>query len=206
MDNPTQPVCASCAPVCDYTLADIPIQRQLASREEVFEAAKAHELSLPSALLVHACAYEGEAESLAAELCDGGCTTCRSRIEQEIPKAPAGSRETVYFISSEGQQELVKIGFTAGSAQERLKALQIGSPVPLQLLHCVETSPGEAQGLEGEFHNRWAELRVHGEWFKVAGDLAEFLALAKLRGPVEALSGPSHLDVARNGEQLLLLG
>jgi len=74
----------------------------------------------------------------------------------------------IYFIQGGDQ---VKIGYTE-NAEQRLKALQCGSPVPLEL---IATMPGDV-GTEAEMHARFSGARVHGEWFQWAGELAAFLA------------------------------
>ncbi|MCY0921148.1 GIY-YIG nuclease family protein [Streptomyces sp. H27-G5] len=72
--------------------------------------------------------------------------------------------ERVYLIGSAGSP-LVKIGWT-GNPEQRLRNLQTGSPVPLQLLAVFE---GGAI-VEAELHRRFADKRRHGEWFDLGPD------------------------------------
>ena len=68
----------------------------------------------------------------------------------------------IYFIACE-PLSAVKIGFTSGDAQKRLKELQTGCPVKLQLLGCVIGTQDE----ERMVHKRFARRRMQGEWFKI---------------------------------------
>jgi len=81
----------------------------------------------------------------------------------------------IYFIQDEGLN-LVKIGYTGDTdASERLRALQTGSPAGLVLL---TTIPGD-RAREASLHERFAPLRVNGEWFKPGPALMFFMLLAQ---------------------------
>lgn len=81
----------------------------------------------------------------------------------------------IYFIQDQ-TANLIKVGFTGGdSADDRMKALQTGSPVGLVLLL---TLPGE-RSVETQLHQRFAAARVHGEWFRPVPDLVQFMLEAK---------------------------
>lgn len=85
----------------------------------------------------------------------------------------------VYFIAPEALLnrpendcgKVVKIGFTKSHPYSRLKTLQTGSPLPLKVWFYFHGS----QDLEAAFHETFAELRVHGEWFMVQDKLEEFI-------------------------------
>jgi hypothetical protein len=64
-----------------------------------------------------------------------------------------------------------KIGFTKGNPRDRLKTLQCGSPVPLSLFRYMQGKK-EAERI---FHETFAPLRLHGEWFSIEGKLHSFL-------------------------------
>lgn len=66
--------------------------------------------------------------------------------------------DSVYFIG--GDDTPIKIGFSSAPTL-RLEALQTGHWVKLSIL---ATSPGTL-ATEAEYHNRFAEHRLHGEWF-----------------------------------------
>lgn len=58
---------------------------------------------------------------------------------------------------------LYKIGATKSTAASRMRALQIGSPVELRIIHAIVTdSPYQ---LEGLIHKRMKAKRRVGEWF-----------------------------------------
>ncbi len=67
----------------------------------------------------------------------------------------------IYFIQDEASLA-IKIGFTNGDPEERLKTLQTGCPGKLWLIH---TTPGD-QAFEKDLHDRFAQARVNGEWFR----------------------------------------
>ncbi len=66
----------------------------------------------------------------------------------------------VYFIRA-GSDGPVKIGYSA-SPPSRLKQLSTMSPLPL---HLLRTFDGNAS-TEKAFHRRFADARLHGEWFE----------------------------------------
>lgn len=77
-------------------------------------------------------------------------------------------KPVVYLIA--GPPDLFKIGWTSGAPEERLKALRTGTPYPLSLLDSTVGGPR----YEAELHRRYADVRVHGEWFALtANHLAE---------------------------------
>ncbi len=88
-----------------------------------------------------------------------------------IEQTATGSREpSIYFIYAPSQN-LVKIGFTEGSVQSRLEALQTGSAEKLQLLGRVVGTRYK----ESQLHKRWAAFRCEGEWFSVRDEFLSFL-------------------------------
>lgn len=68
---------------------------------------------------------------------------------------------TVYFIQ-EGHDGPVKIGQTKGWAGHRVTAMQCGNHRRLQVLGIIENQPASA---EADWHVRFAEVRLSGEWF-----------------------------------------
>lgn len=69
----------------------------------------------------------------------------------------------------------VKIGYTwvgyVEDVQKRIRSLETGCPWPLKLLATIDGSTA----LESRLHQRFREYRVHREWFRVEGELAEWL-------------------------------
>ncbi|MFG2629960.1 GIY-YIG nuclease family protein [Streptomyces sp. NPDC048473] len=81
----------------------------------------------------------------------------------------------VYLIGSP-ESPLVKIGWS-DNPERRLRDLQTGSPVPLQLLALFE---GGAV-IEAALHRQLADKRRHGEWFDLGADpVAVVSPLAKV--------------------------
>ena len=85
--------------------------------------------------------------------------------ESEMPTEEKGF---VYFIGEAienkwGQitTEYVKVGWTTGKPEIRLKALQTSNPRPLFLLGTIKTN----QQAEKMIHNQLSDARVRGEWF-----------------------------------------
>lgn len=72
--------------------------------------------------------------------------------------------ERVYLIGSP-DSPLVKIGWS-DNPERRLRDLQAGSPVLLQLLAVFEGG----HLIEAELHRRFAGKRMHGEWFDLGPD------------------------------------
>lgn len=83
---------------------------------------------------------------------------------------PLPVREVVYFIQAESGTGAIKIGF-ANNVASRLAVFQSGSPVRLAI---VATIRGTAK-LESHLHQRFAHLRLHGEWFKPEPELTEYI-------------------------------
>ena len=85
------------------------------------------------------------------------------------PQAKTG---TIYFVGPEGGP--IKIGF-AGRLSFRLRDLQLANAYPLTVLASVDGPPS----LERDYHRRFAEHRLHGEWFSPHPEiLAEIERLA----------------------------
>jgi hypothetical protein len=84
----------------------------------------------------------------------------------------------VYFIGPEATKLrafdttlCVKIGFTSGCPQRRMNSFQAGSPVPLELLAYTDGT----LALERAFHEVFAPLASHREWFFFCDRLSSFL-------------------------------
>ena len=88
----------------------------------------------------------------------------RVRSATDLGLASGGLLSTwVYLVRG---AEAVKIGLTIDADPlNRLAALQTGSPVPLQLIGLIQGNETH----ERELHSRFAQFRLHGEWFSGAG-------------------------------------
>jgi len=84
---------------------------------------------------------------------------------------PGPDARTVYFVQAiDGGP--VKIGVTA-DVTSRLAGLQVGSPQELCILAVI---PAVGRACEVELHDRFAESRLHGEWFRPTEDLMTLIA------------------------------
>lgn len=69
--------------------------------------------------------------------------------------------------------EFVKIGISR-NVQARLAELQTGNPLPLAILDAFEFA--DAEQVERALHQRFANARVQGEWFRLTAEDLEALA------------------------------
>jgi predicted DNA-binding transcriptional regulator AlpA len=84
----------------------------------------------------------------------------------------------VYFIRA--GQGAIKIGI-ARDPRKRLFELQVGTSDELRILHTI---PG-TEDTERALHERFAHLRLRGEWFRAGFDLLRFIA-DRMRADCEA--------------------
>lgn len=82
----------------------------------------------------------------------------------------ASKRGRIYFLKAE-QSKRIKIGFTTGDPEERLRALQTGSSERLVVMASVPGSMADERGL----HDRYESANVSGEWFDPVDDLTGFV-------------------------------
>jgi len=81
----------------------------------------------------------------------------------------------VYFMTA---GPFVKIGCCGRSPYDRMAELQVACPYELRLACCFIGG----FGLERSMHSLWAKYRAEaGEWFRLEGELAEFVAQHELR-------------------------
>jgi hypothetical protein len=78
----------------------------------------------------------------------------------------------IYYIACTATERL-KIGYTRGEPEVRLKQLQTGSAAPLRLIACHQGTPDDERSLHEEF----AEERVRGEWFQASERLLQRVSL-----------------------------
>jgi hypothetical protein len=74
----------------------------------------------------------------------------------------------VYFVQDE-RGGPIKIGYCGeGQAARRLAQIQTHNPSPLRMTRVIQGD----RGVERELHKRFADLRIRGEWFYPATELA----------------------------------
>lgn len=90
----------------------------------------------------------------------------------EVPRSTRiTAKPHVYFVQ-QGNSGAIKIGCSKNPNQ-RLEHLQTAHSEPLRLLTCA---PGTQQQ-ERALHDRFAHLRVSGEWFRPGDDLLAYIRL-----------------------------
>lgn len=87
----------------------------------------------------------------------------------EFP-SPKSGKSVVYVIGQQ-QSSIAKIGVTGGDLRKRLKSIQTGSPIKLEVLWWFFASPEDEQRLHEEFD----EFRLEGEWFDFQGEEPDIL-------------------------------
>lgn len=97
------------------------------------------------------------------------------RAAEEERRSRIKGKPHVYFIQ-QGDSGAIKIGCSKNPSQ-RLQGLQTGHSEPLRLLTCAVGSQGQERAL----HDRFAHLRVSGEWFRPAEDLLAYIRLVNDR-------------------------
>ena len=91
-------------------------------------------------------------------------------LDKETAKPPC----YIYFILNYDSQA-VKIGI-AKNVKRRLASLQTSSPSKLELLGIIKTkSVNNARKIEKSLHEKFAENRIRGEWFKTNVELLDYI-------------------------------
>lgn len=78
----------------------------------------------------------------------------------------------IYYIACTATERL-KIGYTQGEPEVRLKQLQTGSAADLRLMACHSGTLDD----ERQLHTKFASQRLRGEWFEMSEDLLEHLSM-----------------------------
>lgn len=84
------------------------------------------------------------------------------------PERLTGVSGTIYVI---GYGPYVKIGWTKGELEGRLKGLRTGAPEPLVVYGTIQGTMAE----ERELHARFADYRLQGEWFRKRGRFSAWI-------------------------------
>lgn len=128
----------------------------------------------PSTMLILSSVTEAKLESIAES--NGLSREAPAQLAEKLRLwgvFPANSDEGwVYFIRSGGDGN-IKIGYTSGSAQERLKGLQTAQAHPLHILATVRGN----RNYEHTLHQQFSEYRLEGEWFSPHPDLIGFISV-----------------------------
>lgn len=76
----------------------------------------------------------------------------------------------IYFLQN-GRRKVVKIGYTRDHGG-RVSSMQSANPEELRVLATIRGT----RLAEAELHKRFAKYNVRGEWFRLEGDLAKYVA------------------------------
>ena len=76
----------------------------------------------------------------------------------------------IYGAVCEGDESVIKIGYSGTSVLERMDGMQTGN---WRRIVCVAVMPGTQQD-EGLLHRQFSHYHVRGEWFLNFGDVAEW--------------------------------
>lgn len=96
--------------------------------------------------------------------------------ETKPPRPPRPKRGFVYLIGMEGDDTVVKIGFTI-DLDDRLSTLQTSSHRTLKILASISGT----YATETELHRRFAADHIRGEWFRLSPEIVAFIAAAAQR-------------------------
>lgn len=89
------------------------------------------------------------------------------RLSERVKAAPG----VIYFIQC-GDFPIVKVGYTHSPCiAKRFTSLQTSSPFKLKTLLEVEGWLEQ----ELDLHSRFRKLRIRGEWYRLEGELLEFI-------------------------------
>ena len=81
------------------------------------------------------------------------------------------TRAGVVYFFQKGRRQVIKIGYS-GDHEERRQNLQAATPDRLRL---IATIPGN-KAVEAALHRRFREYKVTGEWYRLEGELAAYVA------------------------------
>jgi len=196
-------------------------QRRLFRREDVESIADARDGFTPMQRIsaVADALRSGMVLPVALELCGVSSTTWKYWVrtrgdaaEAHNLKPPtqcrphpvtlhAGRTGRVYFVSGPGKSDAIKIGWTQGEVDERVAALQCGSPVPLLVLASVRAF----FAFERWCHRELAADRSYGEWFRRSAQLVAFVGRLRELGDVTGHT-PDELRAMLRPEPLSLFG
>jgi hypothetical protein len=95
--------------------------------------------------------------------------------QAQVTAKPRSKASWVYFIQDVDRRGNIKIGFTARTVDKRIAELGTGSPVLLVVLRKVRAP----RSFEAWLHERFAEERQYGEWFRPSPRVLAFIDQVK---------------------------
>jgi hypothetical protein len=94
----------------------------------------------------------------------------RPRAERP-PESPTEPPELVVYFLKNGKRKSVKIG-VSGNVEKRLSSINTAAADKLTCIATVEGGYGKEKALHKQFKAYW----IKGEWFRLEGELAEYVA------------------------------
>ena len=91
---------------------------------------------------------------------------------------------SVYFVRAKNGP--VKIGYTSGKPEKRMRDLRVAMFAELELVGFIEGD----RALEKSLHRQFKEHKIRGEWFDFAGAVAEY---------IKGLPEPPHVAGKKTG-------
>jgi hypothetical protein len=90
-----------------------------------------------------------------------------------------GFRGIVGNIYFAGYGPYIKIGFTKGPVEQRIRGLSVAAPEELVIYAVARGGVDDEKAL----HERFSHLHLRGEWFRHDGDLAAHVAAVRAAQP-----------------------
>jgi len=97
-----------------------------------------------------------------------------------------------YFVQSVDGGP-IKIGITRTSPEARLSGLQTGSPLQLRIVGLI------AGDQEKMLHERFAKIRLHGEWFTPTDELIDFIKQTAIAGLLKHNVQKKQIEIQQQG-------
>lgn len=112
---------------------------------------------------------------------------------RKIRKGATPNKGFVYFLVGSVQSQMFcKIGFTGGDVAKRARNIGACSPIPLDIFGYVRGNID----LERKFHQTFAPMRMHNEWFAAEFKLHDFVHYLADFGGAQRPATCEELDIA----------
>ena len=115
------------------------------------------------------CDCGNEIKVQSSHLTSGKTSSCgclRKKVNSFFMKKTHDIGDHLYFIQN---GDFVKIGRTS-NIKNRLSQLQVSNPTPLKVLNFIENKGH----LEKDYHQKYNDFLVNGEWFKLKESELEY--------------------------------
>jgi hypothetical protein len=144
------------------------VRAQLLLDQAGVDLSRADRLRIVAAFVRDADRRKREHEAQVAESAAQREAEQEQRAEDRAAALEQPTTGCVYFIR---HGEHVKIGTTVGTAEQRMRGMQLPPGAGL-----VAVIPERGRACEAELHRRFAATRVHGEWFATTPELEALIS------------------------------